>query len=667
MSSSRPIPSKSGRSSADDSDESPPHHGFHRESLSYIASSFSRSFTEPAPIAREAIDRDVAELEDEEEDEAETDLETGDDDSQAHLDDDSPYLYRRPSNIAFGLARPAGLTITHLDEAPLSNVEKDKSRDEERSLLRDNHLIPPKHPIVGQPSLIQHLYKKAFSTKVPRPSPDEETPEGESPTLSPGAEEPTETTALLQPSEVQEHLDEQWDYAVATGQLKTTWQREAKTIAVYSRSLILTFLLQYSISITSIFAVGHIGKLELGAVSLATMTGNITFWAPIQGLTTCLDTLCAQAFGSGHKTLVGLQVQRMACFLLIVLIPLAVVWWHAAAILKNLIPEPQSAELAGLYLRVLIIGMPSFVFFECGKRFVQSQGLFVANTYVLMIAAPMNIALNYTFVWHLGWGFIGAPIAVVITQWTMPTLLLLYIIFVDGSQCWGGFSKRAFLNWGPMIRLALPGMLMVSAEYLAFEILTLASGQFGTSELAAQSILVTITSTTYQIPFPVSIAASTRVANLIGAKLPDAAKTCARVAVIGGCLVSVFNLVLVASLRYKIPILFTDDMEVINLVATAMPVCAVMQLFDGLCVVAHGLLRGVGRPEIGGYAGLITYYLFALPISFGTAFGLGWKLSGLWFGVTLGLLVVTMIEYVFLYRYDWEQAVKEAERRNAAG
>ena len=49
---------------------------------------------------------------------------------------------------------------------------------------------------------------------------------------------------------------------------------------------------------------------------------------------------------------------------------------------------------------------------------------------------------------------------------------------------------------------------MVSAEYLAFEILTLASGQFGTSELAAQSILVTITSTTYQIPFPVSIAPS---------------------------------------------------------------------------------------------------------------------------------------------------------------
>ncbi len=182
-------------------------------------------------------------------------------------------------------------------------------------------------------------------------------------------------------------------------------------------------------------------------------------------------------------------------------------------------------------MRVLIIGMPPFAIFECGKRFVQAQGLFHANTYVLVIAAPLSALLSWLFVWRLGWGFIGAPIAVVITQWTMPTLLLLYVCFIDGSRCWGGFSRRAFSNWGcnsvcfagpceqlpsfaylpacppadktaPMIRLALPGMIMIEAEYFAFEILTLASSQFGTSELAAQSILVTITATMYQIPFP---------------------------------------------------------------------------------------------------------------------------------------------------------------------
>jgi hypothetical protein len=81
-----------------------------------------------------------------------------------------------------------------------------------------------------------------------------------------------------------------------------------------------------------------------------------------------------------------------------------------------------------------------------------------------------------------------------------------------------------------MIKLAIPGLLMVEAEFLAFEILTLASSYFSTTHLAAQSVLATITGITFQIPFPMSIAASTRVANLIGATLTDAAKTSAKVA-----------------------------------------------------------------------------------------------------------------------------------------
>lgn len=84
-----------------------------------------------------------------------------------------------------------------------------------------------------------------------------------------------------------------------------------------------------------------------------------------------------------------------------------------------------------------------------------------------------------------------------------------------------------------MIRLALPGMIMVEAQYFAFEVLTLAASQFGSAHLAAQSVLVTVTSTTFNIPFPLSIAASTRVANLIGAKLSDAARTSAKVVCFG--------------------------------------------------------------------------------------------------------------------------------------
>ena len=222
-----------------------------------------------------------------------------------------------------------------------------------------------------------------------------------------------------------------------------------------------------------------------------------------------------------------------------------------------------------------------------------------------------------------------------------------------------------------MIWLALPGLIMVEAEWVACEILTLMVSQFGTSYLAAQSVLVTLTSTTFQIPFPVSIAASTRVANLIGANLVDAAKTSARVvsftlpkirdldiyrsgtnhepraspfnrmaqAVCAALLIGAFNLSMLSALRYQLPLLFTRDEEVIALVGETMPLCAAMQVFDALTAVAHGLLRGIGKQSFGGYVNLATYYLVGLPISAAAAFALGWRLVGLWLGVTIGLIL----------------------------
>lgn len=91
--------------------------------------------------------------------------------------------------------------------------------------------------------------------------------------------------------------------------------------------------------------------------------------------------------------------------------------------------------------------------------------------------------------------------------------------------------------------------------------------------------------------------------------------------------------------RYHIPRLFTTDPEVIEIVARTLPVCAVMQLFDGMAAVSHGLLRGIGRQEFGGYANLVCYYVVALPISFGLGFGLDWELTGLWIGVSFGLFM----------------------------
>lgn len=75
------------------------------------------------------------------------------------------------------------------------------------------------------------------------------------------------------------------DGALLGGGAHSTWQTEAKLLGTSSRSLIVTFLLQYSLLVTSIFTVGHLGRVELAAVSLATSKSALS------ALITCLPAL----------------------------------------------------------------------------------------------------------------------------------------------------------------------------------------------------------------------------------------------------------------------------------------------------------------------------------------------------------------------------------------
>lgn len=259
--------------------------------------------------------------------------------------------YRRQSFIAMGQTRSTVVPSSQYpDTGYLTQRERDAAREDERSLLRDNQVILPKHPRKssdtsgGMAKISKLLRRKSRNDEEAAVEPsgsateiaNETTPlVGGDPSLPYGGEDSPE------------QIDKKWEEAVEAGKIQTTWQREAKVLGRYSWSLILTFVLQYSLPLASVFTVGHLGTIELGAVSLGSMTANITGYAVFQGLATSLDTLCAQAYGSGHKHLVGLQMQRMICFLWICCIPIGVIWFSGGTILSYIVPEKETAQLAG--------------------------------------------------------------------------------------------------------------------------------------------------------------------------------------------------------------------------------------------------------------------------------------------------------------------------------
>jgi multidrug resistance protein, MATE family len=461
-------------------------------------------------------------------------------------------------------------------------------------------------------------------------------------------------------------ISKSWDAAVREGKISTSARRELKVLSQNSAPLVVTFLLQYSLVVASILSVGHLGKTELAAVTLATMTASITGFALIQGLATCLDTLCPQAYGAGNFRMVGLYFQKCVLMILVCFAPVAILWLFSDRLLVYVIPDEELAKLAGEYLKLVVWGTPGYILFECGKRFVQAQGIFHASTMVLLIASPVNVFLNYFLVWNeaVNLGYHGAAIAVATTDWLMAILLFLYVAFIDGKDCWFGLSKEMFSDWFGMLRLAIPGVIMVEAEFLAFELLTFAASYLGTTALAVQSVLSTIVSLVYQIPFAVSIAASTRIANFVGATLADSAKLTTIVSIGTSYSIAIFNGIILLLLRYRVGALFSSDEDVIRLVGQVIPLCAFMQVFDATSGVGGGILRGQGRQFIGGYLNLFFYYVVALPLGLFLAFKMDLEIYGLWTGLVVGIACISLGQQYFVFKADWDQIVEDASNRN---
>lgn len=166
--------------------------------------------------------------------------------------------FRRPS-FTFGPARPAFVPSAPLptDVDTLNAPEKFNMEQEQRALLRDNNIVPagtsPGRDC-GFPSSSSRL---AFLDPMPS----------------------DETTALIGHTDA----DYQWEAAVEAGVIETSYKREITTIISYSLPLYITFLLQYSLTISSIFSAGNLGKDQLAGVSVACMTAVITGYAPYQG------------------------------------------------------------------------------------------------------------------------------------------------------------------------------------------------------------------------------------------------------------------------------------------------------------------------------------------------------------------------------------------------
>ncbi|SCV05589.1 LANO_0H10814g1_1 [Lachancea nothofagi CBS 11611] len=441
----------------------------------------------------------------------------------------------------------------------------------------------------------------------------------------------------------------------------TTLKHEARVILSKSGPLTMTFFMEYSMTVTSLFVVGHFGTSEhLASASLAAMTFNITGLAVIEGMATSLDTFCAQAYGAQKYTKVGLYFQRCTAMIAIAAIPISLFWWTSAFWLRFVIPEHQLLDDAQSFLQVTSFGLPGLILFETGKRYVQAQGFYDAGTWVLAIAVPLNILIS--IVLTKSSGYIGAPTALAITDWLMALILFIYCRYFEPStrNCWYPFNaswhhfKHVFQHWGTMWSLAFPGLVMIESEYLSFEVLTIMSTHFGVEAIAAQSVVANVGSLIYQVPFAMGCVVSTRIAAYIGMENMRNAKTTVKASYYIAFFAGILNCLILLLGNKWLARLFTKNEEVIVIAYHIMPILAINQLYDSVATFGAAILRSQGRQSLGGVLNVVGYYFIGLPLSGWFAFGpLQLGLKGLWYGCGVGILVLAISSSICVYKSNW--------------
>ncbi|KAF9038689.1 MATE efflux family protein [Panaeolus papilionaceus] len=514
---------------------------------------------------------------------------------------------------------------------------------------------------------------------------------------------PNETTPLLQPNQTPQSLPND-DITVVgsttssalsedelhSPQLERDGQGRAPvnldfkifgSLLLDSIPVILSYILQNSIQTVSILVAGRLGPHELSASAFSLMLAfndptSCFFigWCVALGGTTALDTLGSQAFTGGtEKTDLSIHFQRCVVLLWILLIPVGLLWAFIEPVLLALGQQPLLSQSVQQFLRVLLIGAPGYVGFESLKKYLQCQGIMGASTMILFIVSPINVALNIYFIHYTRFGLLGSPIAVSITYWLCFCLLGVYTYFSTKHRengTWGGLQPRAVFDLRScyeFLKLALPGILMVGTEWAAFEIVALAAGRLGSIPLAAQSVIMTTDQILNTLPFGIGVAASTRVGNLIGSRSAQGAKVAAHASALLSVIVGLVVMTAMMATKNVYGFLFSDDLDVVQLVSKVMPLVASFQVADGLAGSCGGVLRGQGRQHLGALFNLVAYYVLALPMGITMAFhpSINLGLQGLWIGQVVALFIVGIGEYCVVWLgTDWDQEVRKSIKRN---
>jgi len=415
---------------------------------------------------------------------------------------------------------------------------------------------------------------------------------------------------------------------------------------------------QMLVNVADTVMVGQVGTIPLAAASFANSI-FINVLVLGMGISYALTPLVGKAYGAKNKDECAHWFQQGMYANIIVGLVLSVIAGSIIFLMPFMGQEQGVVEGAIPYYFIIVLSIFPLQIFNGYKQFAEGLSNTKIAMYITIGGNLLNVFLNYIFIYgHLGapaLGLLGAGIGTLVSRIAMALVFMWISRQIGLFKTYRGihikaFSRSAFIR---ILKLGLPIGLQSVIEVFAFSLGSIMMGWINAISLAAHQIVLSMASVTYMMSSGLASATTIKVSIFRGKKDYVSVKHSAFASV---HLVLIFMTamgILFLSLRYWLPSLFVDEMDVITVAAGLMLVAGLFQIFDGVQVVALGILRGledVVMPVIG--AG-IAYWLISLPVGYLTAFTLNAGPIGIWIGYLSGLAaagVFLLLRFRYLYK-----------------
>ncbi|KAF2940314.1 hypothetical protein DAI22_03g262800 [Oryza sativa Japonica Group] len=443
-----------------------------------------------------------------------------------------------------------------------------------------------------------------------------------------------------------------------------SWQ-ESKLLWHIAFPAILTAVFQFSIGFVTVGFVGHIGQVELAAVTVVENVIEGFAYGVLLGMGSALETLCGQAVGAGQVSMLGVYIQRSWIICGATAVILTPTYVFTAGILIGLRQPTDIAAVAGTYTRWVIPQLFAYAANFPLQKFFQSQSKVWAMTAISGIALALHVVLNYIFLTRLGHGLVAAALIGNVTWWLIILAQFIYLVSGCFPEAWKGFSMLAFKNLAAFVKLSLASAIMLCLELWYYTAVLILVGLLKDAKLQVDvmSVCINYQLWTLMVALGFNAAVSVRVSNELGANRPKAAKFAVAMAVSTSAIVGAVFMTVFFIWRTQLPRFFSDDADVVRESAKLGYLLAATIFLNSIQPVLSGVAIGAGWQSLVAFINIGCYYLVGIPL--GVLFGFKLKLDamGIWVGMSLGTLLQTAILAFISFRTKWERQAMMAEER----